>query len=58
MNSMKCVKIFLLTSLLAFGCQKPEEKVRDLDEMVMDEGEWDASHLTEDPAATPQESLK
>ncbi len=58
MNSMKCLKIFLLAALLGYGCQKSEEKVRDLDEMVMDEWEWNASHLTEDPTGSPQESLK
>lgn len=58
---MKIMKILIFLSslllLLNSGCQKQEEEVMDIDEMVMAEDEMDAKHLTGDPLSTPQEVL-
>ncbi len=57
MNSMKYVNFFLIFALLAFGCQKEEEEVMDLDQMALLEEELNDSHLAGEPSSSPQEVL-
>lgn len=50
------IKFFLVLVLLVhFGCQKEEEELLDLDEMVDSEEEIDANHLAGEPIPSPQE---
>ena len=55
MRIMKTQKIFLILGLVACGCQKQEEQVVDLDQMVMLEEEAAEKVLAGEPLESSQE---
>ncbi|NGX37392.1 MAG: hypothetical protein K1000chlam2_00546 [Chlamydiae bacterium] len=57
MRIMKTAKIFLTLALIACSCQKQEEQVVDLDQMVLLEEEAAEKVLAGEPLESPQEIL-
>lgn len=56
-KGMKYLKFFLISAVLAAGCQKQEEELLDSDLGFLAFDEFDTTHLTGDPIPSPQEFL-